>query len=285
MQTVLASTLRPQCSDHAALFAACEPGVALCTIVAIDGAFSRRNGSQLAILPDGSLVGSLSDTCLEQQLASDARDAGRPLTKRYGRESELIDFRLPCGGGLDILIDPAPDRAACRAAAQALSRRQTAALPLPENGFLKERAYIPALAIAAFGEGPELTALARIGTAAGIAVDAIDKDALALGRAPALPPPDRWTATVVLFHDHEWEAAILKHALSGDGFYTGAQGGEEARIARVTRLLSDGLDEGAVARIRSPIGVIGSCRDPATLALSVLAEIAGDYDAIRTAHR
>ncbi len=135
MQTVFASTLRPQCSDHAALFAACEPGVALCTIVAIDGAFSRRNGSQLAILPDGSLVGSLSDTCLEQQLASDARDAGRAITKRYGRGSEMIDFRLPCGGGLDILIDPAPDRAACRAAAQALSRRQTGSISASRERF------------------------------------------------------------------------------------------------------------------------------------------------------
>jgi len=284
-RAALASTLVPSCGDHAALYAACAPGVALCTIVGIDGAFSRRVGSQLAILPDGNVVGSLSDGCLERQLASDASDADGVRIKRYGRGSDVIDFRLPCGGRLDILIDPAPDRAACRGAAEALKRRRPATVPLPENGILDARAYIPALAIEAFGEGPELAALARIGSAAGIAVEMIAKDGLALGSAPDRPPPDRWTATVVLFHDHEWEAAILRHALSGAGFYIGAQGGEEARFARVARLLSDGVDENAVARIRGPIGAVASCRDPATLALSVLAEIAGAYDQIRPHHR
>lgn len=285
MGVAISSMLKPQCGDHVALHAACAPGVALCTIVGIDGAFSRRVGSQLAILADATVVGSLSDTCLEQQLASDAQGLAAPATKRYGRGSEMIDFRLPCGGGLDILIDPSPDRAVCRAVAGALSRRQPASLPLPENGSLQSRAYIPALAIAAFGEGPELTALARIGKAAGIAVEMIGKDALALGREPDRLPPDRWTATVILFHDHEWEAAILRHALTGEAFYIGAQGGEEARLARVAHLLSDGIDEGQVARVRGPIGAIVSCRDPETLALSVLAEITGEYDKLRACNR
>ena len=57
--------------DHAALVAACEPGVGLCTIVGIEGSFSRRLGAQLAVLPDGTTVGSLSDGCLEAQLATD----------------------------------------------------------------------------------------------------------------------------------------------------------------------------------------------------------------------
>lgn len=39
--------------DHAALAAARETGVGLCTIVRIDGSFSRRLGAQLAVLPDG----------------------------------------------------------------------------------------------------------------------------------------------------------------------------------------------------------------------------------------
>ena len=273
------------CSDHAALFAACEQGMALCTIVGIDGAFSRRLGAQLAIGKDGAIFGSLADGCLEQQLASDAAALQAPETRRYGRGSDLIDFRLPCGGGLDILIDPAPDRAACRLAAEALARREPARLVLPENPFLAVREYIPALAIRVYGEGPETDALVRIAEAAGIMVEVVYKSSLSLGQEPALPLADRWTATVLLFHDHEWEVPILKHALSGPGFYIGAQGGAQARMERTARLQAEGVDGNAFARVRSPIGAIRSCRDPETLALSVLAEIAGEYDAQRPSHR
>src|SRR6478752_10112731 len=110
--------------DRAALRAACEPGVGLCTVVGIEGSFSRRLGAQLAVHPDGAITGSLADGCLEKQLASAVAAATGPVVKRFGAGSELIDFRLPCGGGLDVLIDPAPDAAACRAAAARLDRRE-----------------------------------------------------------------------------------------------------------------------------------------------------------------
>ena len=80
--------------DHLALAAACRPGVGLCTIVGIEGSFSRRLGAQLAVRPDGSTVGDLADGCLENQLAADmARCADRRVV-RYGRGSRKIDFRL-----------------------------------------------------------------------------------------------------------------------------------------------------------------------------------------------
>ena len=117
--------------DHAALVAACEPGVGLCTIVGIEGSFSRRLGAQLAVLPDGTTVGSLSDGCLEAQLATDMRGQAGPRVIRYGSGSAMVDFRLPCGGGLDILLDPAPDRFACREIVRMLDSRRPAILPLP----------------------------------------------------------------------------------------------------------------------------------------------------------
>ncbi len=278
MEQLLSARLEPACSDHAALFAAAVPGTALCTIVSIEGAFSRRLGAQLAIRPDGTIVGSLADGCLEKQLASDARSLTAPTVLRYGRGSEKIDFRLPCGGGLDILIDPAPDHSACRAVAAKLTAREPANLPLPYNAHMQRRRFIPALALTAIGEGPELEAMSRIAIAADITATAIKKDQLALGREPDFAVPDRWTASVLLFHDHEWEGPILRHVLSGPAFYVGAQGGETARMKRINNLLADGIDESQVARIRGPIGVIPSCRDPETLALSVLAEITGEYE-------
>ena len=52
---------------------ASDPGAALCTIVSIEGSFSRRLGAQLAIGSDGRITGSLSDGCLERELANQAR--------------------------------------------------------------------------------------------------------------------------------------------------------------------------------------------------------------------
>src|SRR5690606_21015399 len=167
--------------DRAALRAACEPGVGLCTIVGIEGSFSRRLGAQLAVHADGTITGSLADGCLEKQLASEIAAATQPVVKRFGAGSELIDFRLPCGSGLDLLIDPSPDRAACRAAAEQLARREAAALALPAET-LPQRDYIPALRLQLFGEGPELEALAALAAASGPEVEAHGKDVLSFGR-------------------------------------------------------------------------------------------------------
>lgn len=265
--------------DRAALRAACEPGVGLCTIVGIEGSFSRRLGAQLAVHPDGAITGSLADGCLEKQLTSEVAAAERPAVKRFGAGSELIDFRLPCGSGLDVLIDPEPDRDACRAAVERLVRREEAALSLPAAE-LPARRYIPALRLQLFGEGPELDALVALAAAAGIEAAAHGKDALSLGRRPAGLAADRWTAVVLLFHDHEWEQPILEWALETPAFHIGAQGGFEARRGRIERLAGAGASPEQLGRIRSPVGVIAHSREPGVLALSVLAEIVGEYETL-----
>lgn len=272
-------------TDSAALRAACEPGTGLCTIVAIDGSFSRRLGAQLAVRADGTVVGSLADGCLEHQLAREVLDGGERRVLRFGAGSNFLDFRLPCGSGIDILVDPAPDAAACRAVAETLDARQPAMLDLPE-GLLATRHYIPGLSLQVFGEGPELDALAAVGGALGLGVTTHDKSApgMALGRAPDLPPPDLWTAVVLLFHDHEWEQAILEWALAGEAFFIGAQGGRPSREERLSRLAAAGHDEMALARITSPLGVTGHSREPAPLAVSALAQIMADYERLHPHH-
>lgn len=267
--------------DRAALRAACVPGTGLCTIVGIEGSFSRRLGAQLAVAPDGSVTGSMADGCLEKQLASEILAGGERRVMRFGAGSPLIDFRLPCGSGLDVLVDPAPDHAACVAAAAALDRRVAATLPLP-LGPLAHRIYVPALRLVLFGEGPELAALAMLGRAAGLAVETYSKDAsdgLALGQAPGGVTADAWTAVILLFHDHEWEQAILQWALGTPAFFIGAQGGRPAREERRERLLRAGVAEADVARIASPIGVVQHSREPVALALSILASVVGAYEA------
>lgn len=257
------------------------PGTGLCTIVWIEGSFSRRLGAQLAVAADGAVIGSLADGCLERQLASEVLAGGERRVLRFGAGSPQIDFRLPCGSGLDILVDPVPDGAACAAAVDALDRRVAASLPLP-LGPLAERRYVPALRLLLFGEGPELEALAMLGRTAGLQVETFSKDAgdgLSLGQAPQGVMADAWTAVILLFHDHEWEQAILQWALATPAFFIGAQGGRPAREERSARLLGAGLSPEQVARVKSPIGVVQHSREPVALALSILASVVGAYEA------
>lgn len=266
--------------DSEALFACASHGGALCTVTAIDGSWSRRLGAQLAVLPDGSTRGSLADGCLERALAEEAQAGGAARVLRYGRGSPFVDIRLPCGSGVEVLIDPAPNRAALAVATTALADRRPAELTV---GTFKRR-YLPALRLMVLGSGPEVTALARLATAQGIGCtlagprggDGIGQSlgGLSLGQAPALAV-DAWTAIAVLFHDHEWERALLPWALASPAFHVGAQGGKGAREAR-----SEWLEPAAMARLRSPIGLFPGARTPSVLALSVLSEIVAAYEGL-----
>jgi xanthine dehydrogenase accessory factor len=262
--------------DRAALRAACRDGTGLCTIVGIEGSYSRRLGAQLAVLPDERMAGSLADGCLERQLASELRQmsrAGAPAVRRFGAGSAEIDFRLPCGSGIDVLIDPAPDRHACRQAVSMLDGRQAASLPLPgaPAGFAT-RHYIPPPRLLVFGEGPEPAALLHLAAASGIAAERVG-EGMAVGDAPAQVPVDRWTAIVLLYHDHEWEQPPLHWALGTPAFLIGAQGGARTREQRLEQLADAGFTADDRARIVSPIGLIPRTREPLVLALSVLAQV------------
>lgn len=238
------------------------------------------------MLADGSTVGSLSDGCLEQELASRAR-AGQgkpPQMLRYGQGSPFIDFRLPCGSGLDILVDCAPDRAALGAVIAALDRRQAASLPLPAGAasLLPARPYKPSLHLVICGSGPELTWLDRLASGYGVRCTPCGpQQGLSMGTVPGDIALDAWTAVVLLFHDHEWELPLLDWALGSPAFLIGAIGGQIARDSRRSGLARRGWSADRIERIRSPIGLIAQTRDARALALSILAEVVGAYEALR----
>jgi xanthine dehydrogenase accessory factor len=275
----------PPTGDHAALMRAAQGDAALCTIVGIDGSFSRRVGTQLAVAADGSRAGDMADKCLDDELASQAVTAmaeGGARMLRYGQGSPFVDFRLPCGSGLDIWIDPAPDVAELRRCVGELEARREAGLPIGSpTGSLHERRYVPRLRIVLLGAGAESAALVRLAAAQGVEVEWRESgQGLSLGRPPPDLAADAWTAVLLLFHDHEWEHALLDWALGTPAFYIGAQGGAPAREERLERLRAAGHGEADLARIRSPVGLIPAARDPAVLALSVLADVVGAYEAL-----
>jgi len=77
----------------------------------------------------------------------------------------------------------------------------------------------------------------------------------------------------LMFHDHDWEVALLSQALSSEAFYIGAMGSERTHKLRCEALGEAGVSAENIARIKGPIGLIPSMRDANLLALSALAEI------------
>ncbi len=96
---------------------------------------------------------------------------------------------------------------------------------------------------------------------------------------------DAWTAIVFLFHDRDWEEALLPHALTLPAFYIGAVGSRRTQDSRIDMLRSSGISDAALQRLETTVGLIPATRDPATLALSILSQVAERYHALTFAER
>lgn len=283
----------------------------LATLTGIEGSSPRALGAQMAIAANGDYAGSFSGGCIEAAVVAEALDAlaaGAPRLVRFGLGSPYLDIRLPCGGGIDLLFAPQPDPAAIETAIALLSARKPAAFALAPAGLRLAEAsaptgwrgddfvvtYVPRLRILAFGQGEELTAAAILAAASGAATAAFSpyaRDIAVLGAAAvdaALLPyrgwrpdlgSDPWTAFLFLFHDRDWEEELIPWALEQSRFYVGALGSRRTHADRKIMLEAAGVAAEAIASLRSPVGLIPSTRDPATLAISVLAEIAEQFAA------
>lgn len=266
--------------DIAAIAMLASRGGALCTLVNVEGGYSRGIGSHLAINDQLGIRGTLADDCLEAELVSQARLAGEqgtPRLLRFGAGSPFVDFRLPCGAGIDVLIDPSFPKAAAAGVLAQLENRRPASLRLGD-GWVGQ--FQPELRLIVLGTQIEASALEQVAEGLGIEMDVrLPGDRIALGQAPQSLEADAFTAIISLFHDHEWERDVLPWALATDSFYIGAIGGAETRRRRLEMLKAQGFDQQALDRIRSPIGMIPAAKDPVTLAVSILAEVLVEYRA------
>jgi xanthine dehydrogenase accessory factor len=263
----------------------------LITLTGIAGAAARGVGTQMAVLEDGRHLGSFSGGCIESAVIAEAQDvlaSGKARTVRFGSGSPYIDIRLACGGGIDLTFSPRPDPAVVAGILDKLARREPARLSI---GGTAIRDYVPPLRLIALGHGEDLVALTRLARAFGIEVlafapagdihahgaDGIEP-LTSLTALPALTS-DPWTAFVFLFHDSDWEEALLPQALALPGFYHGAVGSARTHRARIESLRAADVPADQIDRLRGSIGLIPATRDPATLALSILGELVQDYQA------
>lgn len=280
---------------------------ALVTIVGLDGPFSRPLGAQLAVAGDRRFVGSISGGCLESALTEEAQGAVRDgvnRTLRYGRNSPYLDVRLPCGGGIDLYVDADPSREvleqaiALGRARKAFSlvfdpKAQRSTLRLVE-GEAKPRAgefvrgFEPRLRIVLAGRGWEIVAMTRQARMLDCEVVVASQESATLDfcrpfadeliqlttpRSSPRLPLDEHTAVACLFHEHEWEAALLLDALRSPAFYVGALGSRQTHATRVETLSALGAGPDDLAKLKGPIGLFAA-RDPKSVAISALAEIA-----------
>ncbi|WP_110047748.1 XdhC/CoxI family protein [Nocardiopsis sp. L17-MgMaSL7] len=84
---------------------------------------------------------------------------------------------------------------------------------------------------------------------------------------------DQRTAICVLTHDPKFDVPVLKRALSTEAGYIGAMGSRRTHEDRVERLREAGVEEEALARLHSPIGLDLGARTPEETAVSIAAEL------------
>lgn len=268
--------------------------VALVVISHTEGGSVRAQGSLMAVAANGDRCGYVSGGCIDADVALRAREAltdNQTITLRYGLGSPFIDMPLPCGGAIELQIFPDADRNLIQSCHDRLVSRKPATLPLPNLSRIPS--YFPKLRIRIAGRGADALALARLVQASGYDLvlqlrDGKDADeALKMGFPAAYPlqstgalpvlNDDEWTAFVLMFHDPDWETALLKQAISGKAFYIGAVGSPRTQAHRRERLLAETGDPAGVNRIRGPVGLVPSMRDASMLAVSTLAEIIEAY--------
>lgn len=285
---------------------------ALVTLVGIDGATPRPLGAQMAVAQDGRYAGYLSGGCFEPAVAKDAQFAiseQKNRIERYGKGSRYLDLRLPCDSGLDIYFDQNLDEALLAEAGCLRCGRQPFAIvtdlasgesrvessdalhPIKQTqrtGDIFRRIYQPQLRILLAGGGPGLAAIAKLMAVTGfevtvltpevgirteLAAAGLETSLLTSASQADLSFADPWTAVVVAFHEHEWEAPLIARLLEAPCFYTGVMGSRRAHEKRLAQLKQMGCGETDLRRLRSPIGLIDGAKCQISLAAGVLAEV------------
>jgi len=282
---------------------ASEP-CALVIITETQGGAVRAPGAMLAVSTHEAF-GYISGGCIDADVILQARQTledGQVRALRYGAGSPFVDLPLPCGGAIDLIICPNPERAVIAQMMRDLSERRPTTLYVTQKGALAvtpnrsaltERLhrfdYHPPVRLRIAGRGADALTLATIAQAAGHEtrlqlldeqdIDAARKvglsDVQALTTVSQLPEvdDDPWTAFVLLFHDRDLEIPLLKQALAGPAFYIGAVGSRHTHAKRCEALKDAGCTTEEISRIHGPIGLVPSLRDASAIALSTLAEI------------
>jgi len=289
----------------------------LATVVATYGSSPRPVGSLLTCNRDGRIEGSLSGGCVEddllKKLTAGQLAQDRPQFFRYGEtEEEAEQLGLPCGGHLDIVVEPhmptpssqahfdhLVDRLASRACVErtvwlksgAFEHRNVedhADLRYDHEDGVLIQTYGPQDRLFVIGTNMVSAYVAEIAIALGYDVVVCDprpdrlKDFVVTGVKKVREMPDdavrryasdSHSAVVALTHDPRIDDMGLMEALKTDAFYVGAMGSERTSANRRARLRQLDLSEVEIRRLHAPIGLPIGSKTPPEIAIAVLAEV------------
>src|ERR1043165_7204094 len=102
---------------------------ALGTIVKTWGSAPRPVGAMVAIRDDGQIVGSVSGGCVEDDLVDKVKEkfaaAKKPELITYGvTDEEATRWGLPCGGTLQLVLEPLSEKSGVAELLETLGRHE-----------------------------------------------------------------------------------------------------------------------------------------------------------------
>ncbi len=284
--------------------------VALATVVRTFGSAPRPEGALLALSDHGLLSGSVSGGCIEADLLERVRAdfPDRPALVSYGVETGTARrFGLPCGGILELVLEPLASLHALAPVLAALAERrclrrsldiETGRVEFDVGEFLDHcsfdgrrlsRVFGPRWRLLAIGAGQITRLLADMAQALDYEVLVCEprdeyraswKDDGATRLLAGMPDDvarelaaDGRSLVVALTHDPKLDDLALMEALVSPAFYVGALGSRRNQAKRRERLLEMGLSKEQVDRLHGPVGLNLGGKTPAEIALAILAEV------------
>ena len=285
--------------------------VALGTIVKTWGSAPRPIGAMVAVRDDGQVVGSVSGGCVEDDLIDKVKAKlaawNKPELFTYGvTNEEATRWGLPCGGTLQLVMEPLSDHSGIpelleKISSQHLVRRKLdmasgeATLEpgrwqdvLEFDGRRLATVHGPRWRLVLIGAGQLTRYLAEMAHMLDYHVVVIDpREEYAAGWDLASVALDRGmpddvvrelqldghSALVALTHDPKLDDLALMEGLKSAAFYVGAIGSKKNNDARRERLKEFDVSADEIARLRGPVGLYIGSKTPPEIAVAILAEM------------
>ena len=288
----------------------------LLTVAQTFGASPRPPGSLAAIRDDGILVGSVSGGCIEDDLVARRTEyTGRtPHFAAYGVSAEEARrFGLPCGGELEVIIEPEVAVAELESLLAAIGEGRVVrrhvdlvsgdwSLEHGDAGAECERTatrftsiHGPRWRMLIIGASEIAHYLAEVAATVDFQVHVCDprEEYRTAWRAhgaqwvEGMPDdavvafrPDGHSVILTVSHDPKLDDMALLEALKGDAFYVGAVGSSRTSAERRKRLAEFDLTPQQIARLRGPVGLAIGSRTPPEIALAILGDLVASRNGI-----
>jgi xanthine dehydrogenase accessory factor len=285
--------------------------VVMATVIKTWGSAPRPIGALTAIRDDGMVAGSVSGGCIEDDMILQVRDRtlvqDRPATTRYGVSAEEAKrFGLPCGGTLELVLEPLTKESGLEELLQRVERHELVMRRLDMktgkvtlgparstdllafDGATLSTVHGPRWRLLIIGAGQLSTFLAQMAQGLDYQITICDpREEYAEGWNVAgvelkrgMPDEvvtemnlDGHSAVVTLTHDPKLDDMALLEALKSPAFYIGAIGSKKNNDARRRRLADFDLSQKEIARLHGPVGLKLGAKSPPEIAIAILAEM------------